>query len=87
MRKKSARETCADCSFKKVRICRALSADYHVAPDAVSRWQVAAKGHQLLQAVPPAVASRKLPPPRPVPRRASRKPAAPFIPRSKRTET
>lgn len=73
LRKKSARETCADCSFKKVRICRTLSVGYPAAPDAVSRWQVAAKGHQLLQAVPSAVACRKLPPPRPVPRRACRK--------------
>lgn len=87
LRKKSARETCADCSFKTMRVCRTLSADYPAAPVAVSRWRVAARGHQLSQAVPPAVACRRLPPPRPVPRRASRKSAAPFIPRSKRTET
>lgn len=45
LRKKSARETCADCSFKKVRVCRTLSADYPAAPVAVSRWRVAARGH------------------------------------------
>ena len=83
LRKKSARETCADCSFKKVRICRTLSVDYPAAPDAVSRWRVAARGHQLLQTVPPAVACRKLPPPRPVPRRASRKPRRPAYPQIK----
>lgn len=61
LRKKSARETCADCSFKKVRVCRTLSADYPAAPVAVSRWRVAARDHQLSQAAPPALTSRKLP--------------------------
>lgn len=88
LRKKSARETCADCSFKTMRVCRTLSADY---PRSAGRCQPAGKWL-------PGVINYYKPSRRPSPAASCRRPvlfravacrksAAPLIPRSKRTET